>query len=50
MKSHVSEKVIKPPLPIPKPEAGELKPLLASFINLKEKYYMKSYIIEINVT
>jgi len=27
-------------LPIPGPEVGELKPLLASFINLKENNYI----------
>lgn len=37
LNSHVSEKVTKPSLPIPGPEVGDPKPLLASFINLKVK-------------
>lgn len=35
---HASGKDTKPLLPMPRPEVGESKPLLASFINLNEKH------------
>lgn len=40
MNSQMSEKVTNPALPIPGPEVGESKPLLASFNNLKRKFYI----------
>lgn len=49
MNSHISGKVINPALPIPGPEVGESNPLLASFNNLKGKFYIL-FVIYIYVT